>query len=68
MGRARRVVAVSEPRLAMSLAMFSSAVTPPCMPMMTRCPSLPRASMFRLRYFAPMMSRIRSTPEPSVKL
>jgi len=37
--RARRAVAEIVPRLASSLPMLSSPLTPPCIPMMTMCPS-----------------------------
>ena len=65
-GRDRSVVACTEARLAMSLPRSSSALVPPCMPMRTSRPPTARASTLRARYLAPMLSRMTSTPAPSV--
>ena len=48
-GRARSVVPMTRARLLSSLPRLSSPFTPPCMPMMTSCPSGARASMLRSR-------------------
>ncbi len=65
-GRARSVVAAIAARFASSAPRFSSAFTPPCIPITTSRPFTASASTFRPRYFAPMMSRITSAPAPPV--
>jgi pyruvate dehydrogenase E2 component (dihydrolipoamide acetyltransferase) len=65
-GRARSEVAVIAARLASSAPRFSSALTPPWSPMTARRPFTARASTFRARYLAPMMSRMTSAPAPPV--
>ena len=65
-GRLRKAVEMTAPRLAIRARMSSSAVVPPCIPMMTNDPSRARAEMLRCRYFAPIRSMITSAPRPSV--
>ena len=48
-GRARRVVPMTRARFIKSLPTLSSPLMPPCMPMMTSCPSVARASILRSR-------------------
>src|SRR5690606_19984466 len=66
-GRARSVVACTEARLASSAPRSSSALRPPCSPMITSRPPVLSARTFRSRYLAPMMSRITSALTFSAK-
>ena len=61
-GRARRVVASTAARLRSRTLMSSSALVPPCIPMITRRPWLASAATLLARYFAPMLSRMTSAP------
>ncbi len=48
-GRARSVVPMTRARFTSSLPILSSPLMPPCMPMITSCPSVARASILRSR-------------------
>jgi broad specificity phosphatase PhoE len=65
-GRARSMVPSRAPLLRISSPMSSSALVPPCIPMITSRPSVASALTFRARYDAPMLSSTTSAPCPSV--